>query len=165
MRRRKLLLGMGSLVAGGAAAMGTGAFAADLKDRDANGTIVNDANAYLSLEGGQYSTTSTKDGELDINLDRLNANARTVLEDVFYIRNTGNGGVDILIDDITGGQGETVNGAPVTSGGSGDLINGARVPLPSGGRIGVGIDITTDDVDAGAENTIRFHVDADSASA
>jgi hypothetical protein len=163
MDRRKFVLGLGSLAAGGAAAMGTGAFAVDAEDRDANGTIANDADAYLSLEGGQYSTTSTSDGELDINLDRLNNDARTVLEDVFYIRNTGNGTVSLQITNITGTQGETVNGAPVTSGGGGDLINGPLPTLSPGDRIGVGIDITTDDTQAGAQNTVNFHVDADAA--
>lgn len=161
MDRRKFVLGLGSLAAGGAAAMGTGAFAVDAEDRDARGTIANDADAYLSLEGGQYSTTSTGDGELDINLDRLNNNARTQLDDVFYIRNTGNGDVQVQITDITGTQGETINGAPVTSGGGGDLINGPLPTLSSGDRIGVGIEITTDNTQAGAQNTVQFHVDAD----
>jgi hypothetical protein len=162
MKRRKFLVGLGSIAAGGAAVMGSGAFAVDAKDRDANGTIENDANAYLSLEGGQYSTTNTTDGELDINLNRLNNDARTQLDDVFYIRNTGNGDVQVQITDVTGTMGETINGAPVTSGGTGDLINGPRPTLSSGQRIGVGIDITTDDTGDGASNTVEFHVDADS---
>jgi hypothetical protein len=153
---------MGSIAAGGAAAIGSGAFAVDAENRDANGTIVNDTNAYLSLEAGQYSTTATSDGELDINLNRLNSNARTQLDDVFYIENTGNGEVVVQIDDVSGTQGETINGAPVTSGGSGDLINGAFPTLTSGDRIGVGIDITTDDVSEGAMNTVQFDVNADS---
>jgi hypothetical protein len=163
MRRRKYLIGMGSLAAGGAAALGTGAFAVEAADRDANGTIANDADAYLSLEGGQYSTTNTGDGELDINLNRLNNNARTQLDDVFYIRNTGNGDVKVQIEDISGTAGETINGAPVTSGGGGssDLINGPLPTLTPGDRIGVGIDITTDDTQAGAQNTVKFNVDAD----
>ncbi len=162
MKRRKLLAGLGSLAAGGAAAMGTNAFAVEAFDRDARGEIVNDADAYLSLEPGQYSTTNTSDGELDINLDRLNQNARTVLEDVFYIRNTGSGSVVVSVNDVTGKQGETINGAPVTSGGGGDLINNPPTLTP-GDRIGVGIDITTDDAGAGASNTVEFDVDADSA--
>lgn len=163
MQRRKFVVGLGSLAAGGGAVMGTGAFAVDAEDRDANGTIDNDADAYLSLEGGEYSTTSTDDGELDINLNRLNNDARTVLEDVFYIRNTGNGAVVVEINDFAGRRGETINGAPVTSGqGSGDLVNGPLPTLTSGQRIGVGIDITTDDTKAGADNTVTFHVDADS---
>ena len=163
MERRKFLIGMGSLAAGGVASLGSGAFAVDAEDRDANGTIANDADAYLSLEGGQYSTTNTNDGELDINLDRLNNNARTQLDDVFYIRNTGNGDVVVQINDISGTAGETINGAPVTSSGSGDLINGPLPTLGPGDRIGVGIDITTDDTQEGASNTVNFHVDANSA--
>lgn len=160
MERRKFILGVGSLAAGGAAAMGTGAFAVDAENRDANGTIENDANAYLSLEPGQYSRLSS-DGELEINLDRLNANAVTTLDDVFYIRNTGTGDVDVSITNVTGELNEEVLSAPVTDNGTGDLLSGAETLNP-GDRIGVGVEIETGDDPDGASNTIQFHVDADS---
>jgi hypothetical protein len=161
MERRKFVLGLGSIAAGGAAAMGTGAFAVEAFDRDATGKIVNDANAYLTLEAGEYSTTNTTDGELKIFLNRLNNNARTVLEDVFIIENTGSGDVAVQIDDISGTAGETINGAPVTGGGGRDLINGPLPTLTPGDRIAVGVDITTDDAGAGASNTLQFDVNAD----
>jgi hypothetical protein len=162
MDRRKFLLGMGSLAAGSAATVGSGAFSVEAYDRQATGPILNDETASLTLDGGEYSTTAESDGELDINLDRLNNNARTQLDDVFYIQNTGSGDVLVQIDGISGTQGETINGAPVTSGPvSGDLINNPPT-LSSGQRIGVGVDITTDNAGAGASNTLVFDVDADS---
>jgi len=50
MQRRKLLIGMGSLAAGGAAATGTGAFSSMSADRSGNINVVNDSAGLLSLE-------------------------------------------------------------------------------------------------------------------
>jgi len=49
MRRRKLLLGMGSLAAGGAATMGTGAFFTSTSDRSANINTVTDSAGLIAL--------------------------------------------------------------------------------------------------------------------
>ncbi len=52
MDRRKFLIGMGSLAAGGAAASGTGAFSAARLSRGASVGITNDSNAYIQLKTG-----------------------------------------------------------------------------------------------------------------
>jgi hypothetical protein len=160
MQRRKFVVGLGSLAAGGGAVMGTGAFAVDAENREATGTIESDANAYLSLEPGQYSSIRNTDGELTVNLDRLNANAVTILEDVFYIENTGNGDVNVSITDISSTRNEQILSVPVTSNGSGDILSGSE-RVSTGTRIGVGIKIETGDDPDGASNTVNFHVDAD----
>ncbi|WP_302082415.1 hypothetical protein [Salinibaculum rarum] len=49
MQRRKFLVGMGSLAAGGAAAMGTGAFTSAEANRTVNAAVVADESAYLGL--------------------------------------------------------------------------------------------------------------------
>jgi hypothetical protein len=50
MQRRKFLIGAGSLAAGGAAVMGTGAFSqASVNERDFEGTVTNDNSARLRL--------------------------------------------------------------------------------------------------------------------
>lgn len=53
MQRRKFVIGLGALAAGGAAATGTGAFSAALvNDRDANITVSGDSDALLALVPG-----------------------------------------------------------------------------------------------------------------
>ncbi|WP_299334674.1 hypothetical protein [Haloplanus sp.] len=52
MDRRKFLVGLGSLAAGGAAASGTGAFTAATMSRSANVAVVNDSNALVAMEPG-----------------------------------------------------------------------------------------------------------------
>lgn len=52
MDRRKFLIGMGSLAAGGAAASGTGAFSAARLSRSASVGIANDSNAFIQLVTG-----------------------------------------------------------------------------------------------------------------
>ncbi|MGQ3329587.1 hypothetical protein [Halorubrum sp. FL23] len=52
MDRRKFVIGLGSLAAGGAAATGTGAFTSAVVPRSADVTVQNDSNAYLQLEAG-----------------------------------------------------------------------------------------------------------------
>ena len=49
MQRRKFLIGVGSLAAGSAAAMGTGAFTAMSATRDANIDVVTDSNGLIGL--------------------------------------------------------------------------------------------------------------------
>jgi len=50
MERRKLLIGVGSLAAGGAAAIGTGAVETISADRTLDVEVADDANAYLGIE-------------------------------------------------------------------------------------------------------------------
>jgi hypothetical protein len=50
--RRKMLIGLGALAAGGAAATGTGAFTAMNANRDANLKVVNDPNGLVGLTVG-----------------------------------------------------------------------------------------------------------------
>jgi len=76
MQRRNLLIGMGSLAAGGAAAMGTGAFtAAQIQDRQANITVNGDDEALIQLIPGDGPTVSnnrvgyTENDELFISFD------------------------------------------------------------------------------------------------
>ena len=68
MERRKFVLGLGSLAAGGAAATGSGAFSAMTADRVANISVVNDADGLIGIEAGLDSdiVTGTADGELEI---------------------------------------------------------------------------------------------------
>jgi hypothetical protein len=77
MERRKFVIGMGSLAAGGAAATGTGAFTAATVSRDAEISVANDANGYLQLTAGGARGVGDKvadDGNGELRID-LGANA------------------------------------------------------------------------------------------
>ena len=108
MRRRKLLAGLGSLAAGGAAAMGTGAFSSVEADRSVSIAVENDADAYLGLQkldnsnGNQYA--SSNNGTIEINIDSsgnggagVNKNAVTTFNELFEITNQGTQSVLVYI--------------------------------------------------------------------
>lgn len=111
MERRKFVLGLGSLAAGGAAAMGTGAFSVDAQNRSFSADVVGDANAYLALDGSNSPYAQTSGSKLQISLDGngnggsgLNRDSVTTIDKLFQVRNQGTGPVDVSIslDDFSG---------------------------------------------------------------
>jgi hypothetical protein len=69
MRRRKLLAGLGSLAAGGAAVMGTGAFSSATASRSVAVDVASDSNAQIGLVAGDVSDISEKsNGEIELSL-------------------------------------------------------------------------------------------------
>jgi hypothetical protein len=70
MKRRKYLLGFGSLIAGSAAALGTGAFSsASIPERQVTAKVANDENAQVALVPGEDPDVSlSNDGELTLDL-------------------------------------------------------------------------------------------------
>jgi hypothetical protein len=155
MRRRKFLIGAGSIAAGSAAAMGSGAFEVLARDRDATGTIVNDNVAYLNLNSGNYSEIGP-DGQLDVSLDGngnggagLNGDSVTQLDDVFYIENTGPNSLNVEITTSNFQSDVNIQEIPITSDGvgSGDLntnLNGTNpATLQSGEQWGIGVVVGT----------------------
>jgi hypothetical protein len=104
MQRRKFLIGMGSLAAGGAAAMGTGAFASVEATRSVNVNVADDANAYLGLhDTSAYAEKSGK--QLVLNFDDngnggmgINADSVSTFDGVFKMTNNGPNDLDITID-------------------------------------------------------------------
>ncbi|MFB6123688.1 MAG: hypothetical protein ABEJ78_09555 [Haloferacaceae archaeon] len=116
---------MGSLAAGGAAAMGTGAFTSLTANRTATVNVAGDGAAYLQLVPGSSAGTPTSpsgpnaayaeynsDDELELNLDGdasggfggtqgdgVNPDAVTDIDEVFTIRNQGTQPVGVYISD------------------------------------------------------------------
>ena len=73
MERRKFTIGLGALVTGSAAAVGTGAFtAAELSDRDVSVTVSDDSQSLVALVAGSNDYVSEENGELDIDLSNGN---------------------------------------------------------------------------------------------
>ncbi|MFD1641404.1 DUF1102 domain-containing protein [Halohasta litorea] len=112
MQRRKFVVGVGSLAASGAAAMGTGAFTSVTASRNVDVAVANDSAAYLGLSstGGaneEYVTDDGSSGTLSIDLDAgqsvagggdgVNPNALTEIDHLFQITNQGTQSVDVSL--------------------------------------------------------------------
>ena len=121
MERRKFLIGTGALAAGGAAALGSGAFSRVESDRAVTIQVANDANAYLGFKeldtpnsDNYFSYDAQGHAELNIAAqaegggEGINSNSRTWFDGLFELCNQGK-------EDITrielDGSGLTVNDA------------------------------------------------------
>jgi hypothetical protein len=98
MQRRKLLTAMGSLAAGGAAAMGTGAFTSVSANRSVEVQVADDASALLAIDdidsspNSEYVDVSGDSVSIDISTTNgvgLNNNATTKILDLLKITNQG----------------------------------------------------------------------------
>ena len=109
MQRRKFIIGTGALAAGGAAAMGSGAFTQATATRQVDINVVNDTEGYMSfvvdndeVQNGQYATLN-EDGEVVLSFtgeagtnsfggpagQGVNANSVYYFDGVFGIANQG----------------------------------------------------------------------------
>jgi hypothetical protein len=96
-KRRKVLIGVGSLAAGSAAAMSTGALSAQSADRQLDGRVAADAAGYTRIRpedlNGHFAETKDN-GEIYLNFDQngsggngLNPDSLNMFYNVFYIEN------------------------------------------------------------------------------
>ncbi|MEF8915687.1 hypothetical protein [Natronomonas sp.] len=121
MQRRKFVVGLGSLAAGGAAVMGTGAFSNFQGSRDAAFSIAADNNAFVglsapnSLENGEHAGVGSNN-ELSIYFNSnsqvggngLNPDGETWFDEVFQVTNQGTQPVDLMVDDDALAQSENI---------------------------------------------------------
>ncbi|WP_225332880.1 DUF1102 domain-containing protein [Halomicrobium urmianum] len=113
MERRKFIATVGSLAAGSAAAVGTGAFTSVTASRNVDVKVANDASAYLRLEGtgGPNTHYVTEDGSggtltIDLSSDNetsaggqgVNLDAVTQIDELFDVENQGTQEVEVTID-------------------------------------------------------------------
>ena len=91
---------MGSLAAGGAAAIGSGAFDSVSAERDVSVSVVGDGDAYLRMvpDGSQYASHAPN-GTLELGFDQLNTDAQSEFYDVFAIQNQGDKEIALFLDD------------------------------------------------------------------
>jgi hypothetical protein len=123
-KRRKMLIGMGSLAAGGAAAMGTGAFTSVSAKRSLEVQVADDSDALLALvkedsaNADAYVTgqkgndpSVVQDGDtlsIDISTDQdppvggvgVNNNAYTVIRRLFEVKNQGSQAVYVWAEGL-----------------------------------------------------------------
>ena len=108
MNRRNVLIGLGTVAAGGGAALGTGAFSSVEADRTVTVETAGDASGFLALNGdGTYVEDDSSD-TLTIDLGALgaeafNEEARTVVEGVVTATNNSADGeeIDVGFDNGT----------------------------------------------------------------
>jgi len=106
--RRNALIGLGSLVAGSGALVGTGAFSSVEADRTVNINTSGDSSAQLGIGAGSGATsivgTETDDGVDQFKLEQtdLNADALTTFSDAVEVSNNGNSEVGFYISSATG---------------------------------------------------------------
>jgi len=119
MERRKFIAGVGSLAAGGAAALGTGAFERTSAERSARVEVVGDKSAYLRLNPTSPYVSVDGNGALEIDFGAatpaggqgLNQNSVISFRGLFEIENQGTETVGTFIQDgrsqtEQGGQGD-----------------------------------------------------------
>lgn len=84
MNRRKVLVGLGTIVAGGGVAFGSGAFSQVSAQRTVTAETKGDGSAYLDLSGdGDYLSSSGNQVEFTFN--KLNENADSEFDDILTI--------------------------------------------------------------------------------
>ncbi|WP_246987563.1 hypothetical protein [Halorientalis marina] len=104
MQRRKFVVGIGSLAAGSAAAMGTGAFGDVDAARNMSGQIVGDTSAYLGLTSPSKYSEIAGDGELEITLEYLNDEAQNSFDQVLVLSNNGTDQAYVWVDVTANGD-------------------------------------------------------------
>ncbi|WP_042663315.1 hypothetical protein [Haloferax sp. ATB1] len=118
--RRNILIGLGALVGGGGALVGTGAFTTVSAAREVSVDTAGDANAYLTIEGDDNYVSNDNSDTLTINLggaddstDRgFNQNAVTTLSDVVTITNNSADGTGATVGVST----DAPSNSPTASG-------------------------------------------------
>ena len=122
-----MLAGLGSLAAGGAAVMGSGAFTSVEADRSISIETAGDANAFLSFEkatdsGGDVTPNAeeyvditsddtvsfdfTQSDDTGGNASGINKNAKTIFDNLIDIRNNGTQDVVLSVEsDLIASQG------------------------------------------------------------
>ncbi|MGB9956597.1 hypothetical protein ACOZ4B_09440 [Haloferax prahovense] len=172
--RRNILIGLGALVGGGGALVGTGAFTTVSAAREVSVDTAGDANAYLTIEGDDNYVSNDNSDTLTINLggaddsgtDRgFNQNAVTTLSDVVTITNNSADGTGATVGVST----DAPSNSPTASGsasfvfgdGSGNAVavvtfyvgdastdaidSGSTVDLSSGNSAALDVEIDTTD--------------------
>ena len=113
MQRRKFVIGLGSVAAGGAAAMGSGAFSSVKAERSVDVTTASDnPDAMLGLaanddySGDQDVYVGESDhGTLELTFEDVNRNAVTRFDDLIEVTNNGTDSAQIRVSNDFGASG------------------------------------------------------------
>ena len=161
MRRRKLLISIGALGAGGTAAFGTEAFTSVEAERSVDVKVASDENAFLAIEelsqsgNGAYVSTES-DNTLTLNFDEnaktqggtgVNKDAVTTIDNLFDIINQGTQKRAVFIDDESDDVTFRVTSSNDEQGTNGNSLESSSesVDLDTGQEVVVGVEIDTRD--------------------
>ena len=117
MNRRNVLIGLGTVAAGGGAALGTGAFSQVEADRTVSVATSGDSSAFLGIEvNGDYATddSGNSDDAVLINLgQKFNDDATTKLNEVLKLSDNtkDSSSIEVGFDD---GNGSFTSGGTTT---------------------------------------------------
>ncbi|GAA0522969.1 hypothetical protein [Halorubrum aquaticum] len=165
MERRKFVIGVGSLAAGGAAATGTGAFtAAELNGRTASIGVVDDTQGLIGLEAGDSELVTDSGGdtgnELQIDFNTgVNGKSTGVNPNSTY-QVGGLGGIDNL--DQVPGSGSGTSALDIAIDTTSDIENNCAFRLMNQSGSSQQIEITyqaNDSLPSGAEVYMISHYD------
>ena len=176
MRRRKLLIGLGALSAGGSAAFGTEAFTSAQAERNADVSVVGDSKSFVAIssfdsDNADKYVSTEEDGTVQLNLDGDNTGSGqgvapdsiTELDDLFTIINQGSQPVNIYFEDDSEAVTFRVTRSSdvTTQGSNGDSIEGPSnaVNVGVGQQVVVGITVDTIDTDVDKGTQVLDNVD------
>jgi len=164
LNRRNTLIGLGTIVAGGGAALGTGAFSSVEATRTVNIETDADEDALLQIEANDdyngteddYVTVDSGEIEIDIGDDTddddpgVNTSATTKFTDILKVTNNGSQNVGLSVADVNGvGSGELLDFEISDNSIVGDSESNAE-DLGKGSFLEITIVINTDeDTDSG----------------
>ena len=175
MNRRNVLIGLGTIVAGGGAALGTGAFSSVEAERTVNIETADDSDAFLQIranseyDGDEDEYVDDEDGIVSINIGEegddgigVNRDAVTTFEDLLEVENAGTQNVGFYVrDDENLGDGEELDfrvgeQSIVGDNGSVDLAesNGSET-------VTIRIDLTGDNDEGSIPENVMLVADAD----
>lgn len=171
-KRRKFLIGAGSLLAGGAAATGTGALTNSESERGLKGRIASDKRGYVAFRenGGaphhKTFVTYDSDGEITLDFDQagddgkgLNPDSKLEFRSVFVIENQNAAGnqyqeYEVWIESPDPDLDFFTNTGSITGEENAVIIDrGESVP------VGVSIDLRDEDMAGGETISDRFGSD------
>ncbi|CCC39641.1 right-handed parallel beta-helix repeat-containing protein [Haloquadratum walsbyi] len=165
MRRRKLLISIGALGAGGTAAFGTEAFTSVEAERNVDVNVAGDQSAFVAIQPLESSNADKyvnieDDDTIELNLDGdnegpgegVNQDAITKVEDLFRVVNQGSQTASVFFEDESDAVTFRVTQSTAeTSGSSGQSLESASnsVELAVGEQVVVGLTIDTLDIGSG----------------
>ena len=183
MRRRKLLIGLGALSAGGSAAFGTEAFTSAQAERNVDVAVAGDRSSFIAIQplssdnAGKYVDTES-DETVELELDGDNGgpgegvanDAITQIEDLFRVVNQGSQEVSVYFEDDSDAVTFRVTRSTGTSttGSNGQSLEGAdnSVELAVGEQVVVGMTVDTlnNDVSGQLLDSAVLYADANASA-
>ena len=159
MRRRKLLIGLGALSAGGSAAFGTEAFTSAQAERNVDVSVAGDSSSFIAIQPLSSSNANTyvdteSDNTVELELDGDLGNgegvaqdAITQFEDLFRVVNQGSQPTFVYFDDDSDAVTFRVTRSTdtETTGSNGQSLEGSSnsVELDVGEQVVVGLTVDT----------------------